>query len=153
MSTCYQLIGLPGVGKSTWIEQQQIVKNYAVVSTDAWVEKVAREKCLTYNEVFDEAMQDAVKQMMFSVRVAQRERCDIIWDQTSLTVNSRLKKFNALPDYAHVAVLFIPPDEIEHARRLNREGKIIPAGILKSMKQSYQAPSLDEGFKEIWVIT
>ncbi len=152
MSVCYQLVGLPGVGKSTWAKTQQEIDGCVIISTDSWIEKVAQESGLTYNDVFQSSMRDAVKQMMFSVRLAQREQRDIIWDQTSLTVNSRLKKFNTLPEYEHIAVVFSEPDEIEYAKRLDRPGKHIPNSVIQSMRSSFEYPSLSEGFTEIWLI-
>jgi gluconate kinase len=66
-------------------------------------------------------------------------------------VASRAKKFAALPDYEHVAVVFATPEPDELARRLaQRPGKIIPESVLASMMQSYNPPDESEGFVEIW---
>jgi gluconate kinase len=78
---------------------------------------------------------------------------DIIWDQTSTTVKSRLKKFNMLPDYEHIAVVFRTPEHTELMRRLmNRPGKEIPDHVIASMIASWEEPTLDEGFTEIRVV-
>jgi hypothetical protein len=78
---------------------------------------------------------------------------DIIWDQTSTTVKSRLKKFNMLPDYYHIAVVFKTPDHEELMRRLISrwdDGKIIPEHVVASMIAGWEEPTEAEGFKEIW---
>jgi predicted kinase len=76
---------------------------------------------------------------------------DIIWDQTSTTVKSRLKKFAMLPDYEHIAVVFETPNRIELKQRLaNRPGKEIPEVVIEGMLASFEMPTEEEGFKEIW---
>jgi predicted kinase len=78
---------------------------------------------------------------------------DIIWDQTSTTVKSRARKFNMLPDYEHIAVVFRTPEHKELFRRLwSRPGKEIPEHVIASMIASWEEPSLDEGFTEIRVV-
>ena len=76
---------------------------------------------------------------------------DIIWDQTSTSVKSRAKKFAMLPDYYHIAVVFKTPEQTELIRRLfSRPGKEIPEHVIASMIASFEMPTEDEGFKEIW---
>ena len=75
----------------------------------------------------------------------------IIWDQTSTTVKSRARKFNMLPDYEHVAVVFKTPEHKELMRRLmSRPGKEIPEHVIASMIASWEDPTEEEGFSEIW---
>jgi predicted kinase len=76
---------------------------------------------------------------------------DIIWDQTSTTLASRTRKFNMLPNYEHIAVVFKTPEHKELMRRLiNRPGKDIPEHVVASMIENFEMPTEDEGFKEIW---
>lgn len=151
MPKCYQLIGVPGSGKSTWVENQDWAVPCAKVSTDKWVEIYAREVGKTYNEVFDDFMPTAVDLMAKEVASAREAGRDIIWDQTSVSVKSRKRKFNMLPDYEHIAVVFATPDTQELARRLaNRPGKAIPMHVMKSMISNLEMPTEAEGFKEIW---
>ena len=151
MPKCYQLVGVPGSGKSTWIKNQDWALGMNVVSTDAWVEAYAVKQGRTYSEVFDEYMPTAVKLMADHVVFCREHNLDIIWDQTSVNVKSRKKKFNMLPFYEHIAVVFTTPDGAELARRLaSRPGKDIPDSVMKSMIYSFEMPTIEEGFKEIW---
>ena len=151
MPKCYQLVGVPGSGKSTWIANQDWAKDCVVVSTDAFVEDYAKECGTTYSEVFDDYMPTAVKLMADQVVRAREAGRDIIWDQTSVSISSRTKKFNMLPDYEHIAVVFGTPDSDELDRRLaSRPGKTIPKNVIRSMIKNFDMPSEDEGFKEIW---
>ena len=154
MPKCYQLVGVPGSGKSTWVDEQDWALPCARVSTDKWVEIYAKEVGRTYSDVFADFMPTAVDLMAKEVVVAREMGRDIIWDQTSTTVKSRARKFNMLPDYEHVAVVFKTPEHKELMRRLlSRPGKEIPEHVIASMIASWEEPTEEEGFKEIWYAT
>jgi len=151
MPTLYVLVGVPGSGKSTWINAQDWAKDCAIVSTDQYVEAYARSVNKTYSEVFKEFMPKAVDLMAQAVVDARSARRDIIWDQTSVTLSSRKKKFVMLPDYRKIAVVFRTPETTELDRRLkSRPGKDIPAEVVQQMIDNYDPPTEDEGFDEIW---
>jgi predicted kinase len=151
MPKCYQLVGVPGSGKSTWIEGQDWAITCARVSTDKWVEIYAKEVGRTYSEVFKDFMPTAVDLMAKEVVAARELGRDIIWDQTSTTIASRSRKFRMLRDYEHIAVVFKTPEHTELMRRLmNRPGKEIPDHVIASMIAGWDEPTEDEGFKEIW---
>ena len=151
MAKCYQLVGVPGSGKSTWIDSQDWALSCARVSTDKWVEIYAKEVGKTYSEVFADFMPTAVDLMAKEVVAAREMNRDIIWDQTSTTIASRTRKFNMLPDYEHIAVVFKTPNKEELDRRLaSRPGKEIPDHVMRSMIENFDMPTADEGFTEIW---
>jgi predicted kinase len=151
MPRCYQLVGVPGSGKSTWVANQEWKDNCYYVSTDKHVEAYAEAHGKTYSEVFNDYMPTAVENMVEEVIRARDGGMDIIWDQTSTTVKSRLKKFAMLPDYEHIAVVFETPPRIELSRRLaSRPGKEIPEVVVEGMLASFEMPTEEEGFKEIW---
>ena len=153
MPKCYQLVGVPGSGKSTWIKSQDWAKDLPVVSTDNFVEAYAKEQGKTYSEVFDAYMPIAVKLMANQALVCQANGLDVIWDQTSTSVAARARKFNTLPKYEHIAVVFKTPDADELARRLaSRPGKNIPDHVMRSMIDNFVMPTEEEGFKEIWYV-
>lgn len=147
---CYQLIGVPASGKSTWIKTQDWAKDIPVVSTDNFVEAYALEQGKTYNEVFKDYMPIAVRLMANQALICQANKLDVIWDQTSTTVLSRRKKFNTLRNYDHIAVVFPIPESEELVRRLaSRPGKNIPQHVMYQMINGFEMPTLDEGFVEI----
>lgn len=153
MARCYQLIGIPASGKTTWAESQDWIQDCAYVSTDIWVELEAERQGKTYSEVFEDYMPKAVNIMSAQVADARDQKRDIIWDQTSTTIASRMRKFDMLPDYEHIAVVFRCPDADELMRRLNsRPGKVIPLDVIEGMVKNFEVPSEEEGFKEIWYV-
>jgi gluconate kinase len=98
-------------------------------------------------------MPTAVMLMADKVIQAREAKKDIIWDQTSTTLKSRMRKFSMLPYYEHIAVVFKTPEHKELMRRLfSRPGKEIPDHVIASMIASWEDPTLDEGFTEIRVV-
>lgn len=151
MPKCYQLVGVPGAGKSTWVNSQAWAKDCVYISTDKFVDEYAKEQGKTYNEVFKDFMPTAVDLMAAEVVEARLADKDIIWDQTSTSVISRKKKFKMLPKYEHIAVVFTTPEKDELARRLaSRPGKNIPDHVIKSMIDGFEMPTKEEGFLEVW---
>jgi predicted kinase len=151
MPKCYQLVGVPGSGKSTWVANQEWKDNCYYISTDKHVEAYAEAHGKTYSEVFNDYMPTAVENMVEEVIRARDGGMDIIWDQTSTTVASRVKKFRMLPNYEHIAVVFETPDRIELKRRLaSRPGKVIPEVVVEGMLASFEMPTEEEGFAQIW---
>jgi predicted kinase len=151
MPKVYVLVGVPGSGKSTWIAQQDWARDCSIVSTDHWIEVFARELGRTYSEVFELFMPAAVRAMSAQVALAEQQGRDIVWDQTSVSVASRAKKFASLPDYEHVAVVFATPEPAELARRLaQRPGKIVPESVVQHMINTFELPTESEGYREIW---
>ena len=153
MPKCYQLVGVPGSGKSSWHCDQDWLQHAAYISTDRYVEEFAKAAGKTYSEVFKEVMPKCVEYMAGDVVHAREAGQDIVWDQTSTTIASRDRKFAMVPDYEHIAVVFATPEPKELARRLASRydsGKIIPEHVMQSMIENWEEPTLEEGFKEIW---
>ena len=142
---------MPASGKTTWINSQDWALTCARVSTDKWVDIYAKEVGKTYSEVFSSFMPTAVDLMAKEVVMAREMNRNIIWDQTSTTVKSRIRKFTMLPDYEHIAVVFKTPEQEELVRRLaGRPGKEIPEQVIADMISGFEMPTLEEGFTEIW---
>lgn len=151
MPKCYQLVGVPGAGKSTWIKDQIWMLGLNIVSTDVWIEDFAKRMGKTYSEVFTEYMPTAVNLMADHVIKCRENNHDIIWDQTSTTIASRAKKFRMLPDYDHIAVVFSTPNtDVLKERLASRLGKEVPWDVVQSMIDNFEMPSEEEGYKEIW---
>ena len=150
MSRVYMMIGVPGSGKSTWINSQDWIKDCVLVSTDKLIELEAGRQGKTYNDVFTSYIDEANRLMIEDVKAAVAEGKDVIWDQTNTNRKSRKTKLAQVPGYHKIAIVFDTPDEDEWQRRLDsRPGKSIPRAVLKAMSQGLQLPTEDE-FDEIW---
>ena len=149
------LVGVPGSGKSSWHCDQEWLHDAAYISTDRYVEEYAKNMGKTYSEVFKEVMPKCVEYMLGDVIHAREAGKDIVWDQTSTTLHSRLKKIRMLPEYYAIAVVFNSIEREELNRRLQSRydsGKIIPENVVQDMIDNWEEPTLEEGFNEIWYV-
>lgn len=152
MTTILVLSGLPGTGKSTYV--QDYLKSHPetmVCSTDDYIEAYASGIGMTYDEVFFTAIRPATESMWkrFDEAIANDQR--IIMDQTNLSRKKRRQILDKVPShYMKMAVYFEVPDQAEWEKRLaNRPGKNIPKHIMDSMVQNMQKPHLSEGFNAV----
>lgn len=151
----WMLVGVPCSGKSTWIQNANLEKgrgrDTTILSTDNYIEQKAKERGLTYNEVFHDVIKEADRKMWDDLRYAIDNGHNIIWDQTNLNRKSRAKKLIMIPITHHkIAVVFPTPDaETLNIRLNNRFGKNIPWVVMMDMIHSFAFPSIDEGFDEI----
>jgi predicted kinase len=144
------LCGIPCSGKSTYVNKLKKIpywENAVVLSTDDYIEKVAQEHNTTYNEVFDDVIPDATRELELEFNMAKDKGKDIIWDQTNLSVKTRRKKLSKLPSiYARGVIYFTVSLEEALERNNHREGKFIPESILKRMWHQFEIPTRNEDF-------
>ena len=107
MPTCYQLIGVPGSGKSTWVQNQTWASDCVIVSTDNLVEQYAQSLGKTYNEVFKSYMPTAVELMAQQV-VAAREQ-GVLQGLAGAWLLNRMLQNNEQPAPPPVTVAPPPP--------------------------------------------
>jgi len=159
MPTLIVLAGLPGSGKSTYVNQLYdegySPYNTFYYSTDSYIENIATLQNLSYDQCFSNYIGEATRAMNFMLLDALRWKTDVIWDQTNMHDKKRrgiLSRFNS--SYRKICVCRVPPRNDEEWMELNRriasrKGKSIPSHIVESMTQSYVEPTLDEGFDEV----
>ncbi len=150
MSDLIMLCGIPTSGKSTFVEKLKKLdywKDAVVLSTDNYIEKQAQRCGLTYNQIFDDVIPDATRELELEFNMAKDKGKHIIWDQTNLSVKTRKKKLSKLSSsYRRDAVYFEISLEEALERNQLREGKFIPESILKRMWHQFEIPTLEEGF-------
>lgn len=150
MPELVMLCGIPTSGKSTYVEKLKKLdywENSVVLSTDNYIEKQAQRMGMTYNQIFDDVIDDATRELELQFNMAKDKGKDIIWDQTNLSVKTRRKKLSKLPSYyRRSAVYFEVSLEEALERNKHREGKFIPESILKRMWHQFEIPICNEGF-------
>jgi predicted kinase len=144
------LVGVPGSGKSTWIQEYMPMAN--VMSTDIVIENVAKSYGMTYDEGFKELISFAERVMWRHITLAHMRQEDYVIDRTNLSAKSRKKFIDKLKlhGYEIECVVFHTPEPEEWKRRLDsRPGKTIPQEALDRMVNSYEIPLMSEGFTSI----
>ncbi len=144
------LCGIPTSGKSTYVKKLKSMKyweNAVVLSTDNYIEEQAKRLGMTYNEIFDDTISDATRELELQLNMAKDKGNDIIYDQTNLSKKTRRKKLSKLPSYYRRTAVWFQID-LEEALKRNkmRDGKFIPESILKRMYHQFEVPTYDEEF-------
>jgi predicted kinase len=151
MKKLYMLIGIPGSGKSTWVKNQDWLKDAFYISSDNHLDKFATSVGKTHDEVYKEYIKTAEKLVKEDVVTAISAGKDVVWDQTNTSLKTRKKKLYLFADYYKIAVYFKVPDDEELKKRLkSRPGKHISQRVIHRMKSSLVVPTEQEGFDEIW---
>jgi len=174
MPKCIMLVGLPGVGKSTWLQDNMNIlpprtdTGHApfVASSDFYIDECARLLGTTYSEIFPDIIDHAERAYTNDIKTLAFNSYDFVIDRTNLSILSRQKTMDFIRQYAggvdpykhedsyqFEAIVFLTPDERTHMDRLaSRHGKYISPKELEAMKRNYTIPSNLEGFTNIRVI-
>jgi predicted kinase len=171
--TLFMLVGLPGSGKSTYVTQLQYFHKKLnctnplhIVSLDTLI----MESALT-NETYADAfvrlkesgeLNALEREMMMNVRSFAYSQLEdhkgiCVWDQTNLTVKSRMRKLTIFNPYIwrREALIFdVSRDQLDVrlAHRAQAEQKFIGKSIIDSMQASFEYPTEKEGFDAIsWI--
>lgn len=157
MPTATVMVGLPALGKSTFIQKLK-TPDVWIYSTDMYIDAVAEDNGITYSEAFTSNIKAATEFNEQKLQTMIRLQKDIIWDQTNLGIGKRRKIINRMKQAGYVVncICLFPPlsgmldDQKEWKRRLEgRPGKIIPNEVLANMLENFVVPTMDEGFDHI----
>ena len=148
------LCGLPGSGKSTDTSMMRD-SDWFVYSTDDYLETVSAGEGTDYDTVFDEYIKVANTYMNKHVQYAIRDRQNVLWDQTNLTLRKRAAILSRFPLYYHKECWYYPVTERDYAqwraRLASRSGKTLPEHVLQSMIAGMNVPTKSEGFDQFLI--
>ena len=139
--TVYVMIGAPASGKSTYA--QDLYGH--IISSDAIRAELYGDEAIQGNSA------DVFKVFYDRARAELAKGNNIILDATNLTVKNRKNIFKNLKDYncRYIAVRCLCPLETLLERNRNRS-RVVPEDVVIRMYDSYQEPTYEEGFEEIW---
>jgi predicted kinase len=154
---CTVMVGLPALGKSTFIASLKTNDNW-IYSTDMFIDAVAEDNGITYSEAFASNIQTATEFNEQKLQTMIRLQRDVIWDQTNLGIGKRRKIIDRMKQagYAVNCICLLPPEpghlddqEVWSFRLNNRPGKVIPNHVIANMLETFVVPTIDEGFDNI----
>lgn len=151
--TLYIMIGIPGSGKSTWIQKHidSFEDSVFLASRDAirfLMLKDGEDYFVHENEVYDEF----INQIKLGL-----ENCDVvIADATHITKGSRHKLLHSLgkslKDVKIIAMVIKTDFNTIVKQNDMREGRArVPLSVLRRMNIQFTIPEIEEGFDEIWI--
>lgn len=149
------LVGLPGSGKSTYIDEH--FPDTVTVSRDHCLMDLAAQhfqaKDFTYNEAWeavnqkdvDKLLQDRFKHYKFAGDLGTQ----VVVDMTHMSKKSRRRSLSYFGnDYKKKCVVFLPDMPTLLLQNKNRRGKIIGEDVINKMMRSFYPPGYEE-FDEI----
>ena len=148
----FLLVGPPGCGKSTWINKYYIWDYDALISRDC-----IRFNLLKEGDEYFEREQE-VRRIFFNEiekMTAEKSWADKVYiDATHLTRKSRHQVLSHITGNPYVvAVSFEVPVEVALERNAQRSGRaLVPENVIYNMYQTFEKPSVKEGFDEVWHI-
>lgn len=144
------MVGLPGSGKSTWTQRENPSEVSAILSSDNYIEMWAKKEGKTYDDVFQKYIKEASKNFEKDLTSFLENGSNIILDRTNLTKATRKRYLNRVPNgYEKVAVVMKTHALQAYIQMRKREGKVVPEDKFIKMVESYEEPSLEEGFDRI----
>jgi tRNA uridine 5-carbamoylmethylation protein Kti12 len=162
MSTVFVMVGLPGTGKSTLVDK--LIRSMGdhgdqvfVYSTDTLIEDWAKSQGWTYDFAFSKYVDRATREMNSMLDNAIKQKRDIIWDQTNLGAKKRQRILNRFSNPVWTKechCILSPIGDSQNSdwewRLANRPGKTIPGHIIRSMRETFFVPTLDEGYDRVY---
>lgn len=148
------LVGVPLSGKSTFIRNNHPTTK--VVSRDELVMEVYGSD--DYSKAFKEVDHKEVDRLLdLRLKEVNTNKENVIVDMTNMVVSRRVKTLKYFSDEYHKEVIVFPVLETNEYERRNKERNInenkwIPPFVISSMLNSYQEPTLDEGFDKITIL-
>ncbi|KAL3106178.1 hypothetical protein niasHT_016865 [Heterodera trifolii] len=149
--TIIAMVGLPGVGKTTWVRQylkEHPNENWILLNTDTILEAMTVDgmpRHRVHQGRWDMVMGLTAKALNRSLQMACRRRHNYILDQTNVFREARKRKLTQFQDFQRKCVVIIP-NEAEHERRLIRQaretggGGQMPAEAMLEMKGQFSIP-------------
>jgi predicted kinase len=139
------LVGIPGVGKSTYAKELAMRTNAVWMSSDYIRERIYGDAACqdNHNKVFEIMHEETLS--------ALDNGLDVIYDATNITRKSRLSILNKLPKHVRKKCIIVwAPIDICIERDKARD-RTVGKEVIDKMLRRFEAPFYDEGFDQITV--
>lgn len=148
MNTFTMVVGIPGSGKSTWIENNKEKLNFIIHSSDSIREELLNDvNNQNQNELVFNTLHKRVKEDLLNGK-------NVCYDATNL---SRKRRINFLSNELRnipckkVCVILATPVDVCKANNANRERKV-PEEVIDKIVLKFEIPSYVEGWDDIQIV-
>lgn len=155
--TCWFLIGIPAVGKSSLIKEITSIKDMPVLSRDNIVEELAQELGMKYRAVFADPELDIEVNSRFEKRKVELEKTSFIWDQMNISGVKRAGAFKNLRNrgFKINAIWLDTPMEVLMERYIHRKiytDKDVSMYKINTMVETMNRPTINEDVDNFLII-
>jgi predicted kinase len=146
-SVVHMLIGLPASGKSTYVEKHA-PKDAIIVSPDRIRQEV-------FQVVYDPVVEDGVWGRFFKeIEEGLRQKKEVIIDNTNVTRRARSAIIQLAKKYEAPVIGYWFQVPLEECLKRNKQrDRVVPEYMIHSFQRMFEEPKMEEGFKEIKLIT
>lgn len=146
MNKLFFTVGLPGSGKSTWVENNKEKLNAVVHSSDTIREQLGDINDQSKNNLVFEILHKRVKEDLLNGK-------NVIYDSTGINRKNRLAFLREIKHISckKICVLLAMPYEICLKNNAARERKV-PENVITRMYKSFDTPWYSEGFDDIQIV-
>lgn len=151
MNKLYIMMGTPGSGKSTWI-QNHLDEHTVWISRDE-----VRFSMVAEDEEYFSKEKEVFKEYVRRINNALENGYNVFADATHLNKASRNKLLTAInPELnIEVDVIWIKTpleDCINQNDNRKRTRSFVPRGVIRRMNSQIEAPEFEEGIKKIYIV-
>jgi len=153
MQNVYEMMGLPGSGKTTWAKEKAEETGAIIIGRDDIRHMLKHSHSYDSSEKNQKYVWDVSQ---FMIKEALQRGFDVILDQMSLTKISRIETLDLIREYAPMAkvtLVWCSEDRQNVDRRMNSEmawgDREYYVKLIKDLKMSIAVPEYYEGYDEI----
>ena len=147
----FVLVGVSGSGKSTLAKKiaKELGASAKIISRDE-----IRFSMVAEDEEYFSKENEVFKEFIHQIKESLNTNQNTIVDATHLNCGSRTKLLRAIGADLEGAAVYavVVLNDLEIILKQNRERKgraYVPESVIKNMYATFEAPTLEEGFKEI----
>ncbi|XP_026482305.1 uncharacterized protein LOC113389492 [Ctenocephalides felis] len=152
------LCGLPGVGKTHWVEKwvrEHPEKRYTVLGTHELVNRMktnGEPKKSSYKGSWQALLEACSKSISELVNIAGKRRRNVIIDQNNVFSAVQIRKISNFGEFVRKAIVIVPSEE-EWNNRKAAKGQFITEEVTESemltMKANFVLPEVSDYFDQV----